>query len=1100
MARSSRHKSHRSHKHRDRSESEDEGSSRDRKMKVAEEESARVSRVSDQEKRKSSSKDGVGTSNGDVSGDYGKKRKDRDEDSAIVGDRWNGGGDDDARVEKESKKEGSDAANLEKSSKSKSLGGDSKGKSNSSRRREGSSEKNEEKRRLEKESSRRESSSSRCKDEKEKDKDRERERGSEKDKKDQDFKHERSDDRAARREERSVKPGIEISELQDEMHNPDIEKESDKRSKRRRGGSGDLDRLDDGRKGDGRQESSRVEHSKNGSYKDGRYKEKYREELDKEKYREELDKEKYREELDKEKYREELDRDQRHHDYKRKDERSSRAHTSERSDSKHYRDDRDSTRRVDDEKTKLHDSDRGGSRRVDDNSTKLKDNRGRKRSSAEIEDQNDMKSRSAKEPREDGNKNGSSSSKFDSRSDRARLEHPHSDRVDSSLSNSRTKNSPNASAYSSKDQIRHNSSPASRDHSASGGRERISGSRSSEKAKLKDNIHSDAFIADGGSFLHHDRVPRSDTRSSPSQLREKSPTSERRSERITSRRSLDMEEGGQRSSSSSKGKKGDSSFHANVREREYLAEKPSEADSSQVELFKREHVSVGSSSSRAAQLQGSSPGHLPPPPPVRIGVDSPSVLGSYEDDTRSQNGERKINTRYKRGGDSTIGRGPGTPWKGPPTWPSPVANGFMPLQHGPSAGFHPGIQQFPAPSLFGMRPPMDLNNPSYHIHEGNRFPGHVRPFGWHNAVDDCPPHLQVWDGNANVFGDESHIYGRQEWDQNRHLLSSRGWEMSTDMWSRQNANANIDRPAPWKEDEYSRQAQVDEASVGNLGHNSRDEKARSEQPVADASGIKLPSDSSLAKRSVRASSKSPSDKTPELSKMPGLNGTSEKQSGSDVLCCTYLSKLDISPDLVKPELYKQCISLMEGRERDVTDNFSIQGRRKNNVERLRLVAKSEQKVHKSLFPTASETTFRRAMSLYKKQMEAMKEAMHIALPLVCSEQQNNSPESNNENVTAKSMDHVEGSLPTNLEEDNNTVAADGGEGDKNPSDPEEQPGDKPSDNKAQQVEISVAAEEKGFVKNSDAVISVEGSKQSEAIIPECRANLSRIHLSPESTH
>jgi len=207
------------------------------------------------------------------------------------------------------------------------------------------------------------------------------------------------------------------------MRNPEAEKELDKHIKRRRDGSGDHDGLDNGREGDDRQISSRDGHSKNGSYKDGRYKEKYREDVD---------------------------RDQKHHDDKRRDERSSRTHTSERSDSKHYRDEiRYSDTR--DKKTKLQDTDRDGSRRVDDHSTKLKDNRGRKRSSDEIEDHNDMKPRSAKEPCDDTSKNGSSSSKFDSRSDRARTEHRHIDKVDSSMSNIRTKNSPNASAYAGKD-------------------------------------------------------------------------------------------------------------------------------------------------------------------------------------------------------------------------------------------------------------------------------------------------------------------------------------------------------------------------------------------------------------------------------------------------------------------------------------------------------------------------------------------------------------------------------------------------------------------------------------------------------------------------
>lgn len=454
----------------------------------------------------------------------------------------------------------------------------------------------------------------------------------------------------------------------------------------------------------------------------------------------------------------------------------------------------------------------------------------------------------------------------------------------------------------------------------------MSDSRTSDKVKSRDNIRSDAYITDGGSVPHHDRILRSDARFSPNQSTEKSPTStsDRRSDRITSRRRLDIDKGGQRSSNSNGGREDTLILKDGGREWEYLAEKPNEDDTSQLELPKREHVE--SSSNRSAQLQGSSPGRLPPPPPVRYGLDSPSVLGSYEDEMRVQNGERKVNNRYKR--DSSLGRGPGTPWKGAPTWSSPVANGFMSLPHGPPGGFHPVIQQFPAPPLFGIRPSMDLTNASYHLHEaGNRFPGHARPYGWHNPVDDCPPQLPVWDGRTNMFGDDSHIYGRQEWDQGRHLLGGRGWELSTDMWNAQSGNTNMEFPVPQKENEYSRQVLADEAWVAQLAHNSPDEQVRMEQPTADASGIKLTSDASPAKLAVGA--KSLSEKIPVPSKMPSIDSISEKQSDGNVLyCCTYLAKLDISRDLVRPELYKQCMSLMEARAGNVSGNVSTLEHRK----------------------------------------------------------------------------------------------------------------------------------------------------------------------------
>ncbi|XP_020272282.1 uncharacterized protein LOC109847463 [Asparagus officinalis] len=1041
MARSSRHKSHRSHKHRDRSDSEDEGTS----------ESARVSRVSDQEKRKPSSKDGVGTSNGDLSEDHGRKRKDRGE------DRRNVGGDDDSRVEKTAKNDEIDADDLEKSVKS---------RSSSSRRREGSREKEE--RRSEKGASR-----------KEKEKEKEREKGSSgKEKKVQDSRRERSSDGARRREENCAKQGVEISELQNEMHNPDpeVEKELDKRSERRKDGSGA------GREGDEGKVSSRDDNLKKGSYKDERYKEKYREGLEKEKYREEVKKEKCREELD---------RDQSCHNDKRRDDRFSRTCLSERSDSKHYRDDQrvddkktkpqhsDGSRHADDKKTKLHDSDRDGIRHVDDYSPKTKDNRGTKRSTNELEDQNDMKPQSTKERHKDNAKNGSGSC-----SDRARLEHLHIDDIDSTLSNSQTKDSPNSSSYAGKDRIRHNSRQAesmcreslsgdmhnsykvSRDHTtASGGREKICTSRSFEKSKLKDDIQSDVVMTDSGYVPHRDRILRSDSCSSASQVTGKSPisTSDRRSERITSRHSLEIKEGEQRSSSS-KGGRGDTSF--NGRELEYFMEKPNKDDTSQL------------GSNRSTQLQDILPGNLPPPLPVRTSIDGPGILGSYEDEAMLHNGEHKISTRYKRG--ASMGRGPGTPWKNTPTWPSPVANGFMPFQHGPPSGFHPDILQFPPPHPFGIRPSMDLNNPSFHIYEGNRFTGHARPFGWHSPNDYCPPHSQIWDGNTNVFGDESNIFVMQEQDQNRHLLSSKGWEMNNYVWNGQNANAKMYSPVPQKEHEYPRQP-----------------LAEKDQPIADVSVVKLLCDLSSAKQVVGTSSKSLLEKTPDLHEMLSVNDASEKKSSDNFrYCCTYLSKLDISLDLVHPELYNQCISLMKARERNVTSNIPNQGERKSNVE-FRLVTKSKQFARKSLFPTATDSTFQRAMSLYRKQKEGLKEAMHFAIPSVYPGQAS-PPKSDDEEKTSEA-------LPANAPagdymDRNKSTALDAERERQNAGDGDEKRCDNPSNTDEQHVVNSNAAEVEVCDNISDAVISVERPKGSEGIIPECRLNPSRIHLSAEITH
>ena len=150
----------------------------------------------------------------------------------------------------------------------------------------------------------------------------------------------------------------------------------------------------------------------------------------------------------------------------------------------------------------------------------------------------------------------------------------------------------------------------------------------------------------------------------------------------------------------------------------------------------------------------------------------------------------------------------------------------------------------------------------------------------------------------------------------------------------------------------------------------------------------------------------------------------------------------------------------------------------------------------------------RAMSLYRKQKEGMKEVMHHALLLVRSEQ-NNRSESTDGEVTAKSTNHMEEELlPAKAATDGDYMEEDRDSADnyvegehRPPGDSKEKEGSNKRIHVGQQVDnCSIDAEGKGCDKISDAVISVEGPEGSEAIIPECRVNLSRIHLSSESTH
>lgn len=201
MPRSSRHRSHREHTYGERSDSGEDRKSRDRKERVEEQGSgSRVSRDLESEKRKSSSLPQAGGE--DMSAEHGRKRKDREEDSA-ASDRLNGARKDDRVADLGPKGENFGLAVSEKATKSKLSAVASRERS--SRRLEGSAERYEDgsskveltKRRSEKdlsrESSRRESSRQ-FKDAKEKG----RERGLEKDKKVHESRHGRSDDAGSR--------------------------------------------------------------------------------------------------------------------------------------------------------------------------------------------------------------------------------------------------------------------------------------------------------------------------------------------------------------------------------------------------------------------------------------------------------------------------------------------------------------------------------------------------------------------------------------------------------------------------------------------------------------------------------------------------------------------------------------------------------------------------------------------------------------------------------------------------------------------------------------------------------------------------------------
>lgn len=426
----------------------------------------------------------------------------------------------------------------------------------------------------------------------------------------------------------------------------------------------------------------------------------------------------------------------------------------------------------------------------------------------------------------------------------------------------------------------------------SGAPEKVSVSRSMEKAIQKDDSR----------VLSTERRPNSDAQTSPLQMTEKSPSStsidRRRVNRADVRQSLDVEESGP--SSVSKDAKDYSGVEGKASGQfpmeTLLGDDLPQADG--------DNFSVSSPYAKSIHLPGNSKSL--PPPPFRTGVDSSAVSGPLEED------RSKSNNRYKRAGDTNMGRMQVNSWKGVPNWPSPVANGFIPFQHGPHpVGFHPMMQQFPAPPMFGVRPSMELNHAGvpYHIADADRFPSHGRPFGWRNPVDDsCPPSLHGWDPSNGIYGDESHMYGRLDWDHNRNLASGRGWETSGDMWKGQNDGVSMELPSAPHKDDNSMRTPADEAWAGRSGQQQFGyEQNQPDLQVANIETIQL--------NTIKEKERSKAPETiPE--KKPNNPETSKDNHH---LWHVYLSKLDVSADLTYPELYNQCTSLMDKEQSKAVD-------------------------------------------------------------------------------------------------------------------------------------------------------------------------------------
>ncbi|KAL8063982.1 hypothetical protein ABFX02_01G061600 [Erythranthe guttata] len=901
----------------------------------------------------------------------------------------------------------------------------------------------------------------------------------------------------------------------DDRHREDVDRESRRKDEKHREDGGERDsrrkedkyreaieresRRDDKYHEDGERDSSRrrdERYHEDGDKDDRRRDSSYRDDGDRDNRHKE---EKYREDVERDirhndssKQGDGYDREKRPRDTKYRDERASRDRSGEKSDLKRSREDGYADHHA--RKSSAYDD----SPTRDDRVARYRDDQGRRRTN-EKEDYGD-KSRGTKDQRSDSEKKSASSARMDIAVDRVRSTSRNAD-VELSSSHSKRRSSPTSSFHAPRDHYRapkqdeskyrdHNyeernrhSMTSSRDYAgAVGGSEKPS-SRSGEKLGQKDDGHFGELSAE--------RRLKSDMRSSPLKLvdNHKSPSSSDRRPfgRPDVRRSTDVDESMQRSGGGSRDWK------------DYPGEELSQADADNTSspFVRNNHYS---NSSKA----------LPPPPPYRTSLDSPSVLGSGEDDGRG-----KPNMRHRRMGDPNMGRMQGNAWRGVPSWPSPVANGFLPYPHGPHpVGFHTVMQPFPSPQMF-VRPSMDLSHASpYHMPDADRFSGPGRPMGWRNQVDDSCPPLSGWETSNAVFGDDSHIYGRPEWEHSRNLSVSRGWESSADLWKGQNRTSSMEALSSEKENNSIRSGEG--ALAVQPVQPAENEQSRGVNQQTDSTDVDQ-STKSFGKNDVEASLVSAEDGVAKMSRMDDLP-----------ICHVYLSKLDISTDLTEPELFDKCRGLMDVEHSMFSDIDDSKILYMEDVE-ARMVS-SHRLLSYALFASTDDSVFQKSISLYKRQKGQFSaeggeetEVLGEMVPNSAQEEDDIMEEDQTENLCpTDAMQGIEENdalpdfdieiKPTNDLQNTEAYAEPSEQMIDPPLDQitvktEEPDSDKDKEEKAEGSETTNNEETKlvdskfGPLLSSDDVVSSEAS---EAMMPESMVagsvNLSRIHHSPESTH
>ncbi|CAL5204045.1 unnamed protein product [Lathyrus oleraceus] len=944
MPRSSKHKSSK-HSSRDYSDSEKDSGVKDRKNKEERESSAKAAKDSSSvEKRRLDSKEVHG--NGEFSDEYGSSSKRRKESGG--GDRWNGGD--------------------EGSKKSKAIG-DSK----SSKRRDGSVGGHGEGEEVKRSSGKHKDSSSTGRKEnleKEKEKDRK-------------FKEGRIEESVDDQEQRLSKqvPENNDSKKTDELRSPEQDIQLEKRLRKKRDGYGDGDKIQD-EVGDGyeRHLSSRDDIAKDGKKKDDRRSD-----------------EKYRD-----KYREEKDKENKHRHDKQRDERPSKDHTTIRSDDKHareeknnlesrpkrtkhpesdrdhYRDrdgerdrdfeyvrdrerrherdhdydydrdhdyDRDRDREWDWDRDRERDRDRDRHRdrdgsHGDDRSGRGKDGGTKKRTLDDRDDYSDPKARAAKSYYPDTEKRSLTSSRADSDIDRGRSL-PRQAHADSTGTSSKHRSSPASNAHIGKDEYRNANADDMKyrdtiEQRTKSSRDGYSGiSDRGPKYKLMEKpIKIDECPAGD---LATERS--SSAKASPMGLMERSPSStsiERRYLNKSVKRNLEIDESGRRNSTDARDVSSDDRLGRELTLEKSLLDEPSQADTT---FYGRNQNNLPV---------------IPPPHGFRAALDRP-YMSSLEDDGRDNS-----NTRYRRSNEPAFVRAHGgNSWRAAPNWTSHVPNGFVPFPPGPGHGaFQTMMPQFSSQPLFGVRAPLDVNHAGipYHIADADRFPGHLRPLVWPNLMDGTgPAHLHGWDNNNNgISRDDPHMYGGSDWDRSRHPTNSHGWESGSENWKEQNSDSKKDLPSPACKDE-SGPVLID-SDVPHQTTRASQEEHKHDESHEKSPETKLSSVSSPRKVPLNSLTTTDFEKVPD---------TLTPEDNSSLFTRFYLSKLDISEDLVLPELYDQCVCALNADKKASNDVVASTELSLKNGSRAQQKYAATLARH-SPFPVVDNSIFQRAMDLYKK--------------------------------------------------------------------------------------------------------------------------------------